>query len=443
MILRINLIALVPATLAHVAAAFIVQRNGYILHHPRFQNFMITDPSRNDDANVVDGTYGIDGMRPERSPQSDNIRQPPSLQPLPIYARSIDQTPDRAISIVSELKANAALFAAFAYGGLSLPGILTVTESKVTSVTSSVSITRPLPSSDLVDAFVVLDTVTLCLMISCVAASQLLLYRLTDGSWTEEEDCDSQNANDTTNASALSRLVNDSRYRTEFTVARTTFDLGLVALLLAVGVRTTAMYEASISGPISILLLTTCGLLGTAYLQSYWGVFRRLAKNDSIDRWLAAPPLLLVVAVAAVFWNYNDAGVNSVDSSGSASPATSKTDSSSKPSISERLEIYSNAAGQGKLKAAVDKISEEKETRKAASISAKRSRKVKEADTKDVATATKDEDTTTVRKKLKKPAGDTAKPPSTTIDGSGATSKASDNEVLTSSNEPEIENAQR
>jgi len=41
--------------------------------------------------------------------------------------------PDRAISIVSELKANAALFAAFAFGSLNLPNTLTVSESKVTS----------------------------------------------------------------------------------------------------------------------------------------------------------------------------------------------------------------------------------------------------------------------------------------------------------------------
>ena len=47
--------------------------------------------------------------------------------------------PDRAISIVAELRSNAALFAAFAFGALSLPNTLVISESRVTSTTSSLS----------------------------------------------------------------------------------------------------------------------------------------------------------------------------------------------------------------------------------------------------------------------------------------------------------------
>ena len=47
------------------------------------------------------------------------------------------ESPDRAIGIVSELKSSAALFAAFAFGALNLPGTLTISESRVTSAASS------------------------------------------------------------------------------------------------------------------------------------------------------------------------------------------------------------------------------------------------------------------------------------------------------------------
>ena len=57
--------------------------------------------------------------------------------------------PDRAIAIVSELRSNAALFAAFAFGALSLPTTLVISESRVTSTTSSLSTSRPVPDSDL------------------------------------------------------------------------------------------------------------------------------------------------------------------------------------------------------------------------------------------------------------------------------------------------------
>jgi len=191
-------------------------------------------------------------------------------------------SPDRAISIVSELKANAALFAAFAYGSLNLPSTLTVNESKVTGVTTSLSISRPLPDSDLVRSFVVLDVCTLCLMISCVAASQLLIYRLTDGSYEDlyREEMNKQtkiNSRD----SALGRLVTD--YSDEFTVARLTFDFGLVTLLLAVGVRTLAIYDDDISVPVTAVIATTAVFLATAYLTSYIEVFQTAEKFSKVD----------------------------------------------------------------------------------------------------------------------------------------------------------------
>lgn len=197
-------------------------------------------------------------------------------------------SPDRAISIVSELKANAALFAAFAYGSLNLPSTLTVSESKVTSVTTSLSISRPLPDSDLIRTFVVLDVCTLCLMISCVAASQLLIYRLTDGSYEDIDDnyygstfdsgVESFDGNGgsrrrkNSRESALGRLV--TTYKNEFTVARISFDLGLVTLLLAVGVRSLAIFDEDIVVPVAIVIGTTAVFLAFAYLTTYIEVFR-------------------------------------------------------------------------------------------------------------------------------------------------------------------------
>ena len=91
--------------------------------------------------------------------------------------------PDRAIAIVSELRSNAALFAAFAFGALSLPTTLVISESRVTSTTSSLSTSRPVPDSDLLSAFVFLDVATLSCMLVCVVVSQQLIYRLSDGSY--------------------------------------------------------------------------------------------------------------------------------------------------------------------------------------------------------------------------------------------------------------------
>mmetsp|Transcript_33065 Transcript_33065/g.51181 ORF Transcript_33065/g.51181 Transcript_33065/m.51181 type:complete len:376 (-) Transcript_33065:144-1271(-) len=123
----------------------------------------------------VEGAGG-DGDGGEETGDALLVTTPADPPPLPPPPQFPPDGPDLAIVIVSELKANAALFAAFAFGALNLPPALTVSESKVTSVTTSVSVARPLPDSELLKAFVVLDAVTLCLMISCVAASQLLIY---------------------------------------------------------------------------------------------------------------------------------------------------------------------------------------------------------------------------------------------------------------------------
>ena len=208
----------------------------------------------------------------ERQRESDNGPNNPNIPPKE------SQNPDRAISIVSELKSNAALFAAFAYGSLNLPNTLTVSESKVTSVTTSLSISRPLPGSDLIRTFVILDICTLCLMISCVAASQLLIYRLTDGSYEDideeyyGDDVDNNSQRKNSRDSALGRLV--TTYRNEFTVARITFDLGLVSLLVAVAVRSLAIFDEEIVVPIAIVIGVTAFFLAVAYVTTYLEVFR-------------------------------------------------------------------------------------------------------------------------------------------------------------------------
>ena len=208
------------------------------------------------------------------APESIRNIAPESIPPM---EKPIEKpNPDRAVSIVSELKANAALFAAFAYGSLNLPSTLTVSESKVTSVTTSLSISRPLPDSDLIRTFVVLDVCTLCLMISCVAASQLLIYRLTDGSYEEKKYKTRNNSRN----SALGRLV--TTYKNEFTVARLTFDLGLVSLLLAVGVRSLAIFDEDIVVPILTVIGITGVFLAVAYFTTYIEVFRT-AENLKVD----------------------------------------------------------------------------------------------------------------------------------------------------------------
>ena len=118
------------------------------------------------------------------SSQRGIVAVPPGAMRIPEAEVARHPTePDRAISIVAELRSNAALFAAFAFGALSLPNTLVISESRVTSATSSLSTSRPVPDSDLLSAFVFLDAATLSCMLVCVVVSQQLLYRLSDGSY--------------------------------------------------------------------------------------------------------------------------------------------------------------------------------------------------------------------------------------------------------------------
>ena len=72
------------------------------------------------------------------------IAVPPGAMRVPEAEMARHPTePDRAISIVAELRSNAALFAAFAFGALSLPNTLVVSESRVTSATLSAHIGMP------------------------------------------------------------------------------------------------------------------------------------------------------------------------------------------------------------------------------------------------------------------------------------------------------------
>ena len=56
-----------------------------------------------------------------------------------ILPESAPDGPGQAIGIVAELKGNAALIAAFSFGALSLPGTLTVSESKATGLGTAIS----------------------------------------------------------------------------------------------------------------------------------------------------------------------------------------------------------------------------------------------------------------------------------------------------------------
>jgi len=246
---------------------------------------------------------------------------------------------DRAISIVSELKANAALFAAFAFGSLNLPNTLTVSESKVTSVTTSLSISRPLPESDLIQTFVILDVSTLCLMISCVAASQLLIYRLADGSYEEMSPRLKNNnlrKSQYRQNSALGRLVNN--YRAEFTVARASFDLGLVVLLFAVAVRAITIFDQDIALPVTIIITTTALFLGVAYVTSYIEVFRSLEEDAEDNSNSGFLQVLIPVTIFASLVIYN---------------------TSEKASLPV-LGPYGITAGESKLRVVTEKLEAEK-----------------------------------------------------------------------------------
>lgn len=71
-------------------------------------------------------------------------------------------------------------------------------------------------------------------------------------------------------------------YRKEFTVARLTFDLGLVSLLLAVGVRSLATFDEDIVVPLLTVLGVTGVFLAVAYFTTYIEVFR-IAENIKVS----------------------------------------------------------------------------------------------------------------------------------------------------------------
>ncbi|CAK0813682.1 unnamed protein product, partial [Prorocentrum cordatum] len=171
--------------------------------------------------------------------------------------------PERAMFVVSELKASAALFAAFAFGALNLPSALTISEFRITSSASSVSTSRPAPDSDLLQAFVVLDVLTLGFMLICVVVSQLLMYRLSDGSYGSEvygtdEEHDPRD-------SALGRLA--TQYGTEFGTARVAFDFGVVTILLATLVRTWTVFGSTIALPVTGVIGMSAVIVGVFYAR--------------------------------------------------------------------------------------------------------------------------------------------------------------------------------
>lgn len=195
----------------------------------------------------------------------------PAIQPA-----SVPDNPGAAIALISELKANAALFAGFAFGAFALPGTLTVSESRVASIGSSISTSRPIGDSTLLQAFVVLDVSTLALMLICVAVSQLLIYRLSDGSYgsisysTPERGLDRRDT-------ALGRLV--LQYGLEFKTARISFALGVATLAVGTGVKAWAIYDQSIALPVTAVLVTAASIILFFYLRSNAVVFSRFSAG--------------------------------------------------------------------------------------------------------------------------------------------------------------------
>ena len=167
----------------------------------------------------------------------------------------------------------------------------------------------------MLQAFVLLDTATLCLMLVCVAASQLLIYRLADGSYgtIRFSTDDNVDRRDT----PLGRLVNQYRaevllpllpcspapllpcspallYRFpladvsytflgQFRIARVSFALGLSTLLLAVGVKSVTVFDQAIALPATALVGGTAFTIANLYLRSYGEVFRPLDQCEGFD----------------------------------------------------------------------------------------------------------------------------------------------------------------
>ena len=194
--------------------------------------------------------------------------------------------PDRAIAIVSELRSNAALFAAFAFGALSLPTTLVISESRVTSTTSSLSTSRPVPDSDLLSAFVFLDVATLSCMLVCVVVSQQLIYRLSDGSYEAIRYGCVDGAEQDPRDSAVGRLY--TQYGAYFVVARDAFGFGVVSLLCATVVKTWAIFDQSIALPVSGIIALAAAAIVAFYVRANEDVFRRLDPSAGASS-LATP----------------------------------------------------------------------------------------------------------------------------------------------------------
>jgi hypothetical protein len=218
------------------------------------------------------------------------------------------QSPDRAIGIIAELKGSASLFAAFAFGALNLPGTLMISESRVTSATSSVSTSRPVPDSDLLQAFVVLDAATFGFMLICVVVSQQLLYRLGDGTYGSLRfgTDDAPDARD----SALGRLT--TQYGFEFRMARVAFGLGLIAILLATVVKTWAVFDSSIALPVTGVIGLSSAAMAVSYVRVN-GAFRRLDQGTTQD---ANPAALIAAAIGVLIVSFTTLGTRPQGSPG-------------------------------------------------------------------------------------------------------------------------------
>ena len=231
-------------------------------------------------------------------------------------------------------------------------------------------------------------------MISCVAASQLLIYRLTDGSYEDTDDnYGAINNLQTDNAeiydgstrknsreSALGRLV--TTYRNEFTVARLTFDMGLVTLLLAVGVRSLAIFDEDIVLPVAFVIGTTSVFLAVAYFTTYIEVFRT-AEN------LTERPLFSIPFSFFSQSNDSNTKINKPDSSddtfvsqlflpvslisvGLGLFLTLSSGSGSSESKLSRLGPYDVTSGATKLRVVTEKIDSEKGKNKKSADAAKK-----------------------------------------------------------------------
>lgn len=205
--------------------------------------------------------------------------------------------PSRAIGIISELKANAALFAAFAFGSLNLPSTLTVSESRVAGVASSVSVTKPAYGVPLLKAYVVLDAVTLCCFVVCVAVSQLLIYRLADGSYGATNTITQTAPRGSPQPdSAVATLI--QQYGLEFGVARGTFAFGLTGLLVGTAVRVTASFNPSIAVPVTLVITSAAFSIFAFYMKTQRDVFVPLEEKSFGGTLVALFGLVLLLAAA-------------------------------------------------------------------------------------------------------------------------------------------------